>query len=519
MKVFYSLLITLFIFVTLSGQTTSLVADNVAEDGPMYYFHGKKIARTTNGILMVVWVGSDSQINFSTYDDAFDTWSPPAAVSSAVESADKPAIAADELGNIHACWQERPTSDDNYIVMYANYNGTIWSSPAQVSLHDANECEEASIEVDSDNNIWIVYNNDGAGEPDEFVYVVNSTDGGSTWSTSAEAISASGYIGSSITNGRCTLVAGPDGKLAAVWHNGLPSDSGRREVYFNQYDGTAWAGEVMISDTTGEDRAANWYPTVAVDNNATIYVIYHTNDVSSDTLSRRYVLLQKKAWNDTWDQSSTSVLHTETAGDLLGTSAIADENNVVHLVYRLDIPDDTTGIDGVYYKFSKDEGESWSENILVSRAGYDGGYATIANKVRTAYGVDITFRESYQQYINDQDTTAILYANIPYDLITSVEKENQIPDEFEVLANYPNPFNPSTTFSFNVIESGNVTLRIYDSIGNEVRTLVNKVVNTGSHEISWSGENNNNRLLSSGVYFATLQTLNSRSTVKVLLLK
>lgn len=517
MKLFTSFLIFIATCTMLLAQTPSVVYDEVPNGSPMYYFHGKKVARLTDGTLMIVFQLND-QIAYTIYDSGFDTWSPPTAVSSAGDNADKAALAADNSGNFHLVWQEQSAGDANYVIMYSKYDGTSWSTPVKVSLQDANDCEEASITIDSNENVWVAYNNDGAGEPDEFVYVVNSTDGGATWSTAAEAISSSGYIGSSITNGRCTIAEGPDGKLAAVWHNGTDYDSGRREIFVNQYDGTSWQGDVLISDTSWADRNANWYPTIAMDSDANLFVIYHTNDASDDSLSRRNLLLQKKGWDQTWDQSVTSVIHTETAADMLTTTATVDENDILHLVYRVDIPEDTTGIDEMIYQYSGNGGDTWSEQMVVSRPNHDAGYATIGARVRTEYGIDITFRESYTEFVGDQDTTSIIYVNIPYDIIDDVAEE-EVPTTFELIRNYPNPFNPTTTFVFNVVKSGSVSLKIYDILGNEVKTLVSEDMAIGNHQIIWDGTNNKNQLVTSGIYLARLQTLKSRNTIKVQLLK
>lgn len=521
MKTLYTLIISLILCTVMVAQDVSVVADNVANKGSMYYFHGKKVARASDGLLMVIWTdigGAGGQINFSIYDDAFDTWSPAAPISAAGDRADKPAIASDESGNLHACWQERPTSDDNYIIMYAKYDGTTWTTPVKVSLQDANECEESSIEVDSDGNIWIAYNNDGAGAPDEFVYSVTSTDGGTTWPATATPLSTSGLIDGSITNGRCTLTAGPDGKLVATWHNGQDWDSSRREIRVNQYDGTAWAGEILISDTTTSDRTANWYPTVAVDAEANIFVIYHTNDGSFDP-DLRYMLCQSKTWDQTWDESVTTEIISQDVTDFLGTSAVADENGIIHLVFQMDIPEDTTAVDGNYYTYSKDGGVNWEAPMLVGREGYDGGYATLANRIRPEYGIDIAFRESNQLGVNDADSTAIIYANFPYSITTDIEEQDSQPVEFELKANYPNPFNPTTNISYTINTSGNVRLVIYDILGNKVKTLVNGEMQPGSYKVAWNGMNEFNKSVASGVYIASLEALGGRQAIKMQLLK
>jgi hypothetical protein len=80
--------------------------------------------------------------------------------------------------------------------------------------------------------------------------------------------------------------------------------------------------------------------------------------------------------------------------------------------------------------------------------------------------------------------------------------------------NYPNPFNPSTTIRFSIPESGLVSIKIYNSIGEQVADLVNRELPAGSYTVDWNAENN-----SSGIYFYTLSTNNFASTKKMILLK
>jgi len=519
-KYFTIIFFSLFVSMTF-GQQTSVVIDAVANNGPLYYFHGKKVARTPSGLLMVVWVDralTGGQINYSVYDNDFEVWSPAAAVSSAADRADKPAIAADELGNIHASWQERASSSAKYQIMYAKFDGISWSTPIKVSLQDTDNCEETSIEVDSRGYIWVVYNNDGAGAPNEFVWAVKSEDSGSTWSTIGEQLSSSGLIDGSITNGRCTLSAGADGKLVAIWHNGQPWDSARREISANQYDGTSWQGEVMISDTTTADRSANWYPTVALDLAGNIYAIYHTNDVSTDSIRARKMLVQKKEWDQTWDQSVTKVIDINYATDMLGTSAVADSNGIIHLIYQRDA-EDSNSIDENVYTYSADQGNTWSAPLAMNRAGYDAGYATMSNRVRKAYGIDMVWRESYKPEVNDFDTTAVVYGNFPYDQLVSVSPNPVKPQSYDLISGYPNPFNPSIKLDYNISQSGPVSILIYDALGRIVRTLVNETKNSGGYASFWNGLNDSGHRMPSGVYIAVLRTGSTSSFFKMLMLK
>lgn len=89
-----------------------------------------------------------------------------------------------------------------------------------------------------------------------------------------------------------------------------------------------------------------------------------------------------------------------------------------------------------------------------------------------------------------------------------------IPNGFILEQNYPNPFNPSTTISYHVAEEGHVILKVFDSLGQEVSTLVNNDQSPGIYEINWNAS-----ALASGTYFYRLEIGNKVVTKKALLLK
>ena len=165
-----------------------------------------------------------------------------------------------------------------------------------------------------------------------------------------------------------------------------------------------------------------------------------------------------------------------------------------------------------------DHGVTWAPRIVVSRASYDGGYVTVANRVRRAFGIDIFWRESKDSLVGDQDTIAVLYANIPYSLIVGVTDASQ-PLSYLLLNNYPNPFNPSTKINYSIPERDNVKIIIYDLLGRVVANLVNEEIDAGDHSIVWNGTNNDKAIVTSGVYFARLITSNAVKTIKMMLIK
>jgi len=100
------------------------------------------------------------------------------------------------------------------------------------------------------------------------------------------------------------------------------------------------------------------------------------------------------------------------------------------------------------------------------------------------------------------------------DWVTDVTPEVNIPEAYSLEQNFPNPFNPATTIRFNLPEQTYVSLKIYNSIGQEVSTLINRVVSSGTHEINFDASG-----LSSGIYFYQIQTQSFTSTKKMILMK
>lgn len=88
------------------------------------------------------------------------------------------------------------------------------------------------------------------------------------------------------------------------------------------------------------------------------------------------------------------------------------------------------------------------------------------------------------------------------------------PDSYALEQNYPNPFNPTTTIKFSLPESSNVTLSIYNALGERVAELVNTQLQAGNYSYQWDASN-----LASGLYLYELRTENFVSTKKMILMK
>ncbi len=112
-----------------------------------------------------------------------------------------------------------------------------------------------------------------------------------------------------------------------------------------------------------------------------------------------------------------------------------------------------------------------------------------------------------------EDQCLIMYKALSLDKITGVE-DGVIPTGFEVSQNYPNPFNPTTSIAYTVPVKSDVSIKVYNSLGQLVTTLFNGVVEQGKHKVDWNASN-----VASGVYFYKIEAGKFTSTKKMILLK
>ncbi len=102
------------------------------------------------------------------------------------------------------------------------------------------------------------------------------------------------------------------------------------------------------------------------------------------------------------------------------------------------------------------------------------------------------------------------------EIITDIKdnSNNNIAKDYNLYQNYPNPFNPTTNISYMLSQNGFVTVKVFNTIGKEIETLVSENENAGIHSTKFTGPN-----LSSGVYFYQLKVGNYISTKKMILMK
>ncbi|MCB0732791.1 MAG: T9SS type A sorting domain-containing protein, partial [Ignavibacteriae bacterium] len=145
-----------------------------------------------------------------------------------------------------------------------------------------------------------------------------------------------------------------------------------------------------------------------------------------------------------------------------------------------------------------------------------------------SYETDSFKADSLKEYIT---TISVMYGVITQFTsftdanVTEVEditkQEENLSDEFILLGNYPNPFNPSTTIKFSVGRDyyDVVLIKIYNAIGQLVKVLAVDVNGKGIYQISWNGLTNDGRMAPSGMYIYTIDFGNTILSSKMILMK
>ncbi|MBE0571399.1 MAG: VCBS repeat-containing protein [Ignavibacteriaceae bacterium] len=159
----------------------------------------------------------------------------------------------------------------------------------------------------------------------------------------------------------------------------------------------------------------------------------------------------------------------------------------------------------------------WQMRKVVGQNGYCGQNLQVHFGLGAASQIDsaiIQWPSGIIQNVNDLNINS--YNTVVEDttLVSVSTESNQPPTGFQLFQNYPNPFNPTTQIGFQIEESGFVTLKVYDVLGNEVAKLVDNYKPAGKHSVTWDANEQK-----SGVYFYTLISSNYQESKKMILLR
>ncbi|GJQ62556.1 MAG: hypothetical protein SCALA702_16090 [Melioribacteraceae bacterium] len=227
----------------------------------------------------------------------------------------------------------------------------------------------------------------------------------------------------------------------------------------------------------------------------------HSGTEPSDTLFYRHYL--KSDYIN--DGSSNMSLASGMAGTgFEGVSA------AIGTIYPEDYPDDIEPINGAVaimeYNQVREPGVTRKAGVAYS--GTFGNSSEISNMIYISFPFETIGVFSQRRILMQK---VLEFFGNP---ATDLEELNQIPLEFSLSNNYPNPFNPTTKINYTIPESGPVTGVVYDVLGRKVETLVSQEQTAGHYSINWNASR-----LSAGVYIFRLNSSKFSKSIKMILLK
>lgn len=241
-------------------------------------------------------------------------------------------------------------------------------------------------------------------------------------------------------------------------------------------------------------------------------------------------------WNLPSTIASTSVIRDMFGGVLINKSFSGNDSLVVTIqaIGQLQVLIDYVDVVPVELtSFTAQVSEngvllSWTTATELNNQGFNVERKTISwETIGYVPGYGTTTEPKSYSFLDDEVTTGTYtyrLKQIDFDGTISYSKEIEVvvnftPSNFELFQNYPNPFNPTTTIQFQVPQTSDVSIKIFDMLGQEVRSLFSEQVQPGKYSVTWDGMNNSGAKMSSGSYVYRMTAGNFVQSKEMILLK
>jgi hypothetical protein len=373
--------------------------------------------------------------------------------------------------------------------------------------------------------------------PYEGTFALNytySTDDGATWSTYAlvDTPDINGYI----------IAASPVSDKTAILYCKLNSTEEFFDVFYNEsIDGIAWDFRfpVNITGFTANDSLSAWADIDAVyDYNDDIHILYQGaiaydgNIYLNSNQVRHWCQASGHSVITTGPESACAQINYCLCVAKVNIGVDPSNNNVFAVWSEMNNDDVSMGgySNGELYAAGSDDGgATWYPKVNLTNSHTPGCGAMDCDSDVWASLAEKVDSKLHIIYIDDNDagaawnnqgvwtTNAVLYLEVEAGALvpTSVkDMDADLPFDFELGENYPNPFNASTAIRYSLTEPSDVIINIYDILGRKVETMVQGEQSAGYHQVIWDAKGH-----SSGVYFYGIQAGDYTEAKKMLLLK
>ncbi len=378
--------------------------------------------------------------------------------------------------------------------------------------------------VSSTTNIWydtrfandnVGYLCDGSGN------IVKTTDGGTTWTLLPDPHGTTAIYAIQLFSADDLIATGSSGKTyrstdgGQTWTNLNPTTSTQYAIDFP----SAQVGYLVgtsggIRKTT--DGGVTWTQQTS-NSTSTLYSVRFLSENIGFVGGSVGAMLFTSDGGTTWT-TLTNFVSNATIYDLAirngGIYATGSRGNIVKGVFSSSIPVELVSfsanvVDAAVVLEWSTATETNNDRFMIERKSGTEGWSAVGTVAGAGTSTEI---RSYRFVDNTATSGVYTYRlkQLDYDGTFSYSQEVEVslnaPVEFALYKNYPNPFNPQTTIGFALPVKSEVTLKIYDVLGNEVQTLLKGEMEAGMHNVEFRAAN-----LASGVYIYTLQIAGGRT--------
>ncbi len=362
-------------------------------------------------------------------------------------------------------------------LFFSSDAGVNWSQPLQVTNDTTSQLLYASINGDS---VLIIYRENYNSSEWKFSL---STDGGSYWYNPQSAV---------MTWYADKVEIAPDGLLHRVF-----GDTVNGEVRFTKSSdlGNSWQPSTMLSTNDG-----NFSSNISIGVNISHYVYTLWKDAKFGCIDIGCSIPMRLSKNSGKSWSEEILLTNQSDGLPAENGKFAIMNNIVGFAWAKTISISNSHIQ---FRYSLDTGNTWTsicfptdtsnteKNLKPKSAISSSGFHIVWYRYTTT-GFHIFYRHGSL-------------------LTSSPDETNELPKAIVLEQNYPNPFNPQTVIGFSLMAVGNVSLKIYDILGEEVAVIVNEKMEPGEHSAEWNAEG-----FASGLYFYRLSVTDATGKTSVI---
>jgi|GEM_PF-961901 hypothetical protein len=522
----------ILLFLLVSTSYSQYKSDfRVNDDNGSAYQNAAKLDVDTAGNFVVVW---QDQRNIITVEPTYDVFCQRFnykgealgnnfKVNLNDSAASDPNIAVRKDGSFIIIWREGKWSgyyidSIHYYLRIFNKNGNPITN--RIIVNDIQfECpygDLPSLEINNKNEIYVVMalEGGGMGRPNIFLQKLDSL-GNKIGNNIKVNDDTSLYVDQNypvITNRN-------DNSFIIVWQdNRLSFTTGNvPDIFMQKYNsiGQKVGVNIKVNDDPVNPDVGHWTPSISSDSSRKFCIVWADSRQSGGSFEDIYVQLFDSSCNLTgsnfringgfeWDRGNPQIKKRKDGYFIIGWGD-AYANGAANCPYfqRFSNLNNTIGTNHWITNYNPSQAKAfsdiavWNDRIISVWGDYRNGNCDIFCNIR-----------SFQN---------------PDSIISYVLQINNIPNEFRLFQNFPNPFNPVTKIKFDIPALGSplgrgaggmTVLKVYDILGKEIETLVNEKLNPGTYEVTFNASQ-----YPSGVYFYRLQVGDYNESRKMLLIK